>query len=335
MIRIFISKSVVDLANDYRQSLKTTFNAINQIQTLKDSLNDRPEFLAHVDYLNEVIEKYDSIIIATPIQFDSLLRHRLSPDELKKKTPNQVKKFVTENGVRIKRLVQVETEFYKLVCDALGYEIVRNEVYPPFAEELGIKSCVYCNSQYGVTIRKNKKEFSSTYEIDHYKPQSKYPHLCTSFFNLQPSCSHCNKSKTNNDSEFNLYTESLGSHLRPFKFIVSNRGIIPYLLSRDYRTLAIELRSNDSSLLRNHEERFKVSKKYECHRDEAAELIVKSQFYNKAYLNQLRVSFGSVVPQFYDILLDILVGFPTNKDDVHKRPLTLMKQDIAKQLGLL
>lgn len=336
MIRIFISKSVADLANDYRQSLKKAFNAIDKIQALAADLNDKPEFSAHVDYLNEVITKYDSIIVATPQQFETLLQNSLSLDELKKKAPNWVNKYAKEaNGKRVKKRVLVETEFYKLVCEAMGYDTIRNEVYPPFAEKLGIKTCVYCNAQYGITLKKTKSEYTSTYEIDHFKPQSKFPHLCTSFFNLQPSCGHCNKLKLDKDSKFNLYTESLGPHLRPFKFSLSSRGIIPYLLTRDFKTLTFELSSYDISLLSNHEERFKVSKKYESHRDEAAELIVKSQFYNRAYLDQLRASFGSILPQFYDILLDILIGFPTNHNDVHKRPLTLMKQDIAEQLGLL
>lgn len=203
MIRIFISKSVTDLAKDYRQSLKRTFNAIDKIQALVANLNDKPEFSAHVDYLNEVITKYDSIIVATPQQFETLLQNSLSPDELKKKTPNWVNKYAKgADGKREKIRVLVETEFYKLVCEAMGYNTVRNEVYPLYAQQLGIKACVYCNAQYGVTIKKNKSAYTSTFEIDHFKPQSKFPHLCTSFFNLQPSCGHCNKLKLDKDSKF-------------------------------------------------------------------------------------------------------------------------------------
>lgn len=342
MIRIFISKQVSDLAKDYRSELKKVHNAVEKLQDLKDRLQVKLEFSSHVTYLTEIIDNYDSIIIATPQKFDTLLQHPLSVAELSRKTPYWVNKYkkrngqyVIENGKRVKERVEVQTEFYKLVCEAMGYDTIRNEVYPPFAEKLGIKTCVYCNAQYGITLKKNKSEYTSTYEIDHFKPQSKFPHLCSSFFNLQPSCSHCNRSKLNNDSEFNLYTESLGSNLRPFKFILSTGSIVPYLLTRDIKNLTLYLSSLETSLLANHEERFKISKKYESHRDEAAELIIKSQFYNRAYLDQLRASFGSILPQFYDMLLDVLIGFPTAQDDVHKRPLTLMKQDVAKQLGLL
>lgn len=58
--------------------------------------------------------------------------------------------------------------------------------------KLGIKACVYCNASYTVATDDDR----ATFQIDHSYPKSKYPFLCTSFFNLQPSCMHCNQIKS-------------------------------------------------------------------------------------------------------------------------------------------
>jgi len=50
--------------------------------------------------------------------------------------------------------------------------------------ENGLRSCIYCN-----------KSVNENLELDHFLPWSKYP--VNGFWNLYPSCSKCNSSKTN------------------------------------------------------------------------------------------------------------------------------------------
>jgi 5-methylcytosine-specific restriction endonuclease McrA len=76
----------------------------------------------------------------------------------------------------------------------MRYDAARFEYYP-FALEMDIKSCVYCNAHLAATTKNNNGTYKGTYELDHFYPKSKYPYLCTSFFNLQPCCAHCNESK--------------------------------------------------------------------------------------------------------------------------------------------
>lgn len=58
--------------------------------------------------------------------------------------------------------------------------------------QLGVKVCPYCNRMYATTLygkRRTRPDF------DHFYPQSRYPYLTVSLFNLIPSCNVCNKAK--------------------------------------------------------------------------------------------------------------------------------------------
>jgi hypothetical protein len=54
-------------------------------------------------------------------------------------------------------------------------------------EEINVIICPYCNSEEVYTT-----EDKMFVEFDHYYPQSAYPYLTLSFYNLIPSCHHCN-----------------------------------------------------------------------------------------------------------------------------------------------
>lgn len=69
---------------------------------------------------------------------------------------------------------------YKEIVEAMRYDYVQKSVYPKIINQLGIKTCVYCNAQYAFSYDNGKDSFQN-YEIDHWMPKSKYPYLCTSF----------------------------------------------------------------------------------------------------------------------------------------------------------
>lgn len=59
--------------------------------------------------------------------------------------------------------------------------------------QLGVKVCPYCNRMYTTTLFGEDKIRP---DFDHFYPESKYPYLAVSLFNLIPSCSMCNKRKS-------------------------------------------------------------------------------------------------------------------------------------------
>lgn len=79
--------------------------------------------------------------------------------------------------------------------DALNYEKKCQEKNTAYwlQEQLGVEVCPYCNRMYTTTLfGKNKIRP----DFDHFYPQSKYPYLTVSLFNLIPSCSMCNRKKS-------------------------------------------------------------------------------------------------------------------------------------------
>ena len=78
-----------------------------------------------------------------------------------------------------------------------------------FFKKMGINVCPYCNRMYTFTVDENKatatKKGNATEtvikvtapEIDHFFPQSDFPHLACSIYNFIPSCKICNHVKSN------------------------------------------------------------------------------------------------------------------------------------------
>lgn len=323
MRRILITPYVLSVAGQYASGIERN-KTLDKLNDLISILKPQRSSKDYISYIQSIIHNYDKIIVALPGEFDGY-------------NPNP-RLDLTKNfkGPKIDRKGKPKVQtFHSLIVDALRYDWVRNYLYPKYICKLGIKTCVYCNAQYGISLEKgNGEEYTSSFQIDHSKPKSQYPYLATSFFNLLPSCSHCNQMKSQNPSLFNLYTTD-PADVKPFDFKLDKASIVKYLLSCDPSDLKLLFGSTDIALKKNHEDRFRISLKYANHVDEAADLVVMSRFYNKAYLSQLQAQFGAIAPLFYKHILNVLIGFPSDENDIHKRPLTLMRQDIAKQLGIL
>ena len=329
MRRILITPRVVALADKYTADIKS-YDAPTKLGGLKNQIQpqaDSAEYIAYIDY---IIANYDAIIIVPPDDFD-----KYNPnDKLDLSRKFDIPHKKRDGSIEIQKRL-----FHELIVDALGYEWVRNHSYPKYMRELGIRTCVYCNAQYGVSMEKSNgsKIYTSSYQIDHFRPKSKYPYLATSFFNLQPSCGHCNQMKNDNDAEFCLYTND-PSKISPFVFRLDTVSIPKFLLTCNCERLKINFDVNDindTALKDNHEKRFRISSKYDKHKEEAADIVVMSQIYNKAYIDQLVSEFGRSFPHLRSQILNVIIGFPTGEEDIHKRPLTLLRQDLAKELGIL
>ena len=89
------------------------------------------------------------------------------------------------------------------------------------AENLGISVCPYCNRNFI-----NQK---SGVTLDHNLPISDYPLLGISFYNLIPSCSSCNTSKSNKWKLPNPYT--IKTPDAPFRFlaVLDKETLMPVL----------------------------------------------------------------------------------------------------------
>lgn len=214
---------------------------------------------------------------------------------------------------------QIDKKFKDILIEMIGYKNLRKNFYPKYFNGLGIKACVYCNSQ--LTIVSNGS--SAHFEVDHYLPKDKFPCFAISFFNLYPVCGSCNKRKLNKKVEFELYKDNSKTD---FLFKIERSSLANYLVSNNISDIDILFEdSNDS----NFENVFRIEGIYNTQKDIAEELILKSKIYTESYKKSLQESFK------LNIGKRIIIGNYSEEDEIHNRPMAKFTQDIAKQLGLV
>ncbi|MBV6427787.1 MAG: hypothetical protein KIPDCIKN_02309 [Haliscomenobacter sp.] len=121
-----------------------------------------------------------------------------------------------------RKIAEQEAEVRKIISYK-NFQHKNKTKYDAFdlAENLNANTCSYCNRQYTVTVldKKSEEGHIARPQFDHFFPQSKYPLLALSFYNLIPSCSICNGT-LKRDQEFNLddyihpYLHDCNQHFR-------------------------------------------------------------------------------------------------------------------------
>lgn len=285
------------------------------------------------EYIQKIIDNYDRIIKAKPIEQIQLIK------EFEELLP------YTEFNDPRKKEPKEENSFYSKVVEAMRYEDLREKDILPMIKEVGIKACVYCNALLTVVLEQTYKKgkrwkkikdrpIKANLELDHYYPKSKYPFLCTSFYNLYPTCSNCNGAKYNKDALFQLYTDD--NNLEVFKFSIDDKSIIKYWENRNLNDIKIQFDalSDKDGLLENHNNLFCIPQIYDTQKDLAEELIHKAFVYNKSYTEDLFRNFNELFPD-KTMIKRLIIGNYTNPEEIHKRPMAKFTYDIAKQLKLI
>lgn len=220
------------------------------------------------------------------------------------------------------------------IIKALNYKEIRNEIYPRIARFLELKTCVYCNANFTISAEKNLGFF----ELDHWKPKTLYPYLSTSFFNLQPCCSPCNRRKSDDDEEyFCLWTDNPYASTDIFNVNLTRKSIIIYRMTHNRNDLIPEFyikKQKYTKMLAVMQQRLHIEERYKEHLDVAEEIIWRSMVYNLSMKKALRKSFSKISTSDSEFHRFIL-GTYNDLDDVHKRPLTIFRQNIAKRIGLI
>lgn len=324
MRRILIDDSIRAIAEKYKIQLdkgKGKYNSPRKnLNTLK---NDLRLDAKQKKYVELIIDKWEKLILLEP-PFDrtiSEFEKIYSADEV---SQVEINCGSPKDGIK----------FYKKVVDAMRYDYVQETIYKDIVKKLGIRTCVYCNAQYAFSYSLGNDDFIN-YEIEHWMPKSKYPYLCTSFFNLQPSCPKCNKMKSNKDDilPFCLFTHNV-EDLNPFEFSVDKGSCALFLATNDKEKLRISFKAKDEQLGENMNILFHITTQYQAHKDIVEELIWKQKIYNQTILDIYRDSFKSLGFRKSDFNRFILSNYDM-EEDILKRPLSKMMQDIAKQLGIV
>jgi hypothetical protein len=237
-----------------------------------------------------------------------------------------------------------------LIVLSFKYDELRGDFYPKFYSEIGIKTCVYCNSQLAVSVLKNKypqqrkgrkkalyslgEEYSAKYQLDHNRAKDKYPYLAACVFNLYPSCATCNNIKRTTNVDFELYSTTLQTS--KYKFSLDRVGKAHYLNGGGKENLKIIFTDPDKPNPNiksegSFEDTFHISSIYNTQIDLVEELIFKKKVYDKVYKDIYKNCFKAIS---FDIEIAIrsLIGNYIKPEDIHKRPMSKFIQDISDDI---
>lgn len=336
MRRILITHSVSETAhkyaktylNKYENDIKDNLEALKQ--TIDNDKCQNHDIFFH--YVEGIQKNLHQILLLHPQNFLEFQKKHL---ELNTSLPA----FNSKNWSKASN----NPEFYDKIVRILRYKDVRSTILPPILKTLNINTCVYCNATYIPTVDVGNNE-KARYELDHFFPKNKYPFLCASFFNLQPSCPVCNKWKSINTSNFNLYTDN-PSELNPFQFRLSMQSLLNYKQLLNSSCFDLKLKSSETNdlldkqrknLAQNHNFVFHIDDLYKKLDSEVEEMVWKHFTMNQSFFEQFKNSFMKVFPSLnHKDIYRFIYGFFGDEEDIHLRPLTKMKQDLAKQLKLI
>ena len=227
MDRILINDDILKYAQMYEQAFRICQPDVpTELRNIKERLdiyNVDNHLLPNVldeykAYVEEIAKDYDNaedetmnLLVLQPQHFhnyinkyEGVLFQHVELD----------KELVYHKQIGGKRPGPKKKKFWELIVDAMHYEKIVRPIMIPIIEAMGIRTCVYCNMQYALTIDHSK----GLYELDHRFPKSKYPYLCTTFYNLQPCCPTCNHGKNTATADFGLYTTD-SNELHPFHLL--------------------------------------------------------------------------------------------------------------------
>lgn len=198
-------------------------------------------------------------------------------------------------------------------------------------DNVGTDTCPYCNRNYIYKINKANGTNIVRAQLDHFYPKNKYPLLAVTVFNLVPSCQNCNGRNGKHEIDpfhtgiISPYKLKYSDFLFTFKFSPKNQTLS--LSKMNVEVLFSKTTGNNADLFNLHEY-------YKKHNDHVSELIMKKELkYGSKYRTYLKKQIGI---HFNNNDLDrFILSNYSKEEDVHKRPLAKMYQDIGIELGLI
>lgn len=191
--------------------------------------------------------------------------------------------------------------------------------------ELDMTVCPYCNRDYINSRSENK----SGAQLDHFFNRSTYPFFSISLYNLIPCCSNCNHIKGTNPIYFSPFGSSLEKDQKIFH-MGSNRNV---------EILSSSETSEWETILNSNFEAMGIKEAYSIHENEIQRLFYLSEIYCDSQLEECnrmfsQMSVGASKRPFQDFQ-NILYGFDVNNPDFKNHPLSKLKYDILKDLGVI
>lgn len=326
-----IDKAVEDRAMEFAEAMKGNKpdllkwkegdTPIERLVAFRDELDEKPEYTIFMAYVDKVIGMYEDLLTLKPDMFPTIYEEHFK---------------TWDNILNDKVAYGKEKKFYEHIIDCMGYADIRSKLMRQYMKVQRIKACVYCNAQYAVTTdefkENGRKKRIGTYQFDHNWPESKYPFLCTTYYNLLPCCSTCNQTKLQNTAVFNLYAQK-PDELDVFRFELTPDKALDAYVSDDMERLEVKLKCDSSAeMLKNHQELFHIDLIYSEHIDVVKRIIVLLRNNNDYYRRSLQDSVVELFPNGVEDPGYFFFGYYMKKENVHLQPLSKLVQDVVEEI---
>lgn len=311
---------------DRLKKLKTKFDNNQVLEEQPDPADNKksiyvaiPDSANYADYIQKIIDLYPTdLLIMKPDRFNAtntiMMACLQSPDRLNTKL---------QIGGR-----KVAKPFHEILVDTMQYAEVRRWILPEHIRRVGVKTCVYCNANFTIT----SEEGHAFYDIDHWKPKAVYPWACLSFFNFQPACHTCNQLKNDDadDKYFGLYESDPDKCLDVLHFSLSSAGLVDFILNHESKGLDINLSPYnvaDKPIADKQNSKLHINEIYKEHFDVIEETSWRKLITNESWIQSIEEGLKSIALDKKAINRLLYANY-TDAEDVHKRPLSRLVQDI-------
>jgi hypothetical protein len=322
-----LTKPISDLAIEHYEKINKYFNFEADIKNIaNDSICPIEKAI-----INDIATNIKDIITATPEKLHeyATLKHDIF-DSISIENKDKIKNIFIEKGYKKWRSSKKIQHWIK-------------------ENLLSARACPYCNANYLSSISHTKKTNSPTKEnfvylffhFDHFYSKEKYFYLALSFYNLIPACHTCNASLKGNKPfsiadyihpylhdfqdaikfSLNLNNENLNTFLNPYH---RKKSIVKISYKKNH---PISLQAEKTVKL------FKLVERYEEHQDYITELLQKAYTYPKDYIKNLLYRYPDIF-QSENEIKRLIWGNYTQPEDINRRPLAKLTQDIMDELGL-
>lgn len=337
-------KKVGDLEDDFlskfRKNTKPEDLLKNFIQN-KNSRDYKNASKIQLDILEYLKKDFPNIIKGSPRELENIIE-KFKQEDWQKEVFCDGGKTSCSQCKSPKKCKGKTTKFGEEILHILGYkERFRDRVGKGLwlTKQLNIKVCPYCNAQNTLITEKEYGKQIMKFQLDHFFPKSEYPYLSISLYNLIPSCANCNLTKSSKKlkrtTHYNPYDMDLANKSEfylnydpnPSKLTV--KGIKKQKLEIDFKAKY----KDPLEIVKNHNEMYHINGVYNRHQDVAEELLIFKIIYSKIQASmhlKIKGLFSNKVDYYNFLLRNYYL-----KQDILKRPLSKLTQDIVKQLKIL
>lgn len=268
------------------------------------------------------------------IEFFSFLVNKNGLESLVRIKPQRIPTFTNRISIKYPDLNNKKSILYKAVYKLFVEWIYKTpKIKYLLVSLVDIHTCPYCNRNYIYRCKKTNNNTVVKPEIDHYLTKDTYPYLAISFYNLIPSCQYCN-GVTGKHTANSLQTGLINPYLinsNDFQFTWIPSNIRSMASLKRKKKVEIKLNIKRNLKVEPNIETFHLRELYKLHGDHVAELILKSNIYPQSYRDELKKNFNISE----DDINRLIVGNYTKEEELHRRPLSKLYLDIAKELKLI